>query len=121
MRKTFYIYKSGILQRKDDSLVLILKNNDYIYIPILQVDVIIVFGEVTLNKRVFSLLNLYHVSIFFMNFYGNYIGRFTPKTYADGKIIKEQIQAYSDYRRLIIAQIIVRTELKNMLSFCQIL
>lgn len=117
MRKTFYIYKSGILQRKDDSLVLILKNNDYIYIPILQVDVIIVFGEVTLNKRVFSLLNLYHVSIFFMNFYGNYIGRFTPKTYADGKIIKEQIQAYSDYRRLIIAQIIVRTELKNMLSF----
>ena len=71
MKKTIYLYKSGALLRKDSSLVLE-KNNDIIYIPIEQIDTIICFSEVSLNKRVLALLNTYNVSIFFYNFYGSF-------------------------------------------------
>ena len=117
MKKTIYLYKSGALLRKDSSLVLE-KNNDIIYIPIEQIDTIICFSEVSLNKRVLALLNTYNVSIFFYNFYGDYIGRFTPKKYEDGKILFNQVECLKDsVIRLYIAKQIIYTSFKNMLSF----
>ena len=49
MKKVVYLYKSGNLKRKDNSLVLESKDKDD-YIPIEQVDMIICFSEVSLNK-----------------------------------------------------------------------
>ena len=86
MKKVVYLYKSGNLKRKDNSLVLESKDKDD-YIPIEQVDMIICFSEVSLNKRVLALLNKYEVSILFYNFYGNYIGRYAPKDYKDGRVL----------------------------------
>ena len=59
------MYKSGNLKRKDNSLVLESKDKDDDYIPIEQVDMIICFSEVSLNKRVLALLNKYEISILF--------------------------------------------------------
>lgn len=116
MKKTFYLYKSGILKRKDNSLALEGKNN-IDYIPIEQTDMIICFSEITLNKRVLSLLNQYEISILFYNFYGNYIGRYAPKEYKDGKVLVNQVHAYEDSAaRLYIACTILAGSIKNMLS-----
>ena len=90
MKKVVYLYKSGNLKRKDDSLVLETKGKAD-YIPIEQVDMIICFSEVSLNKRVLALLNKYEVSILFYNFYGNYIGRYAPKDYKDGRVLVNQV------------------------------
>lgn len=117
MKKTFYLYKSGTLKRQDYSLVLIGKNDNVDYIPIEQLDMIICFSEITLNKRVLSLLNKYQISILFYNFYGNYIGRYIPKEYKDGKVLVNQVHAYEDPEtRLYIAKTIIAGSIKNMLS-----
>ena len=116
MKKIFYLYKSGTLKCKDYSLVLETKCNDE-YIPIEQLDMIICFSEITLNKRCLSLLNKNKVSILFYNFYGNFIGRFIPKEYIDGKVLLRQVHAYeSPVERLYIAKSILSGSLKNMIS-----
>lgn len=116
MKKVFYLYKSGELQRKDFSLLLQEKNGNIVYIPIEQINLIVCFGDVNLNKRVLGLLNNYSVSILFFNYYGDYIGRFTPKKYSDGKIIINQVDSYRNHKRLYIAKKMVFTEVKNILS-----
>lgn len=117
MKKTIYLYKSGILQRKDSSLVLITKTNQAIYIPVQQIDQIYVFSEVTFNKRTIALLNLYEISIFFFDFYGKYIGRFTPRRYIDGKVLLLQVEAYqNDFKRLYISKRIIESSIKNEMS-----
>lgn len=116
MKKIFYIYKSGSLVRKDFSLLLEEKNGNVLYIPIEQINLIICFSDVNLNKRVLGILNSYSVSIFFFNYYGDYIGRFTPKKYSDGKIIINQVEAFNNHKRIHIAKKIVLTEIKNTLA-----
>lgn len=116
MKKVVYLYKSGNLKRKDDSLVLETKGKAD-YIPIEQVDMIICFSEVSLNKRVLALLNKYEVSILFYNFYGNYIGRYAPKDYKDGRVLVNQVNKYRDEsQRLYISKSILKASIKNMLS-----
>lgn len=116
MKKTIYLYKSGELQRRDYSLILKQKNDNIIYIPIEQINTIVCFGEITLNKRVLGLLNTYNVILLFYNYYGNYIGRFTPKKYIDGKILLEQVKSFEDSRRLYLAKTIIQAETKNCLQ-----
>ncbi len=113
MKKTLYLYKSGTLAQKDYSLVLQTKN-DAIYIPIQQIDEIICFSEITMNKRVLMLLNRFRVSITFFNFYGNYIGRYTPKEYVNGKVLVKQVNAFQcEQQRLYIAKRILNASLHN--------
>lgn len=117
MKKTIYLYKSGELHRKDSSLCLLNKNGDVTYIPIEQIDAVLCFGDITLNKRVLGLLNTYCVSAQFYNYYGQYIGRFTPKEYVSGKDMICQIDSFrNDKMRLSIAYAITETELHNILS-----
>lgn len=117
MKKTIYLYKSGTLTRRDESLCLIEKNNKVHYIPVLHIDCIFCFGEITVNKRVYALCNKYGVSIHYYNYYGQYIGRFIPHKEVTGKDMIEQINAYSNQTtRLTIAKEITLAELKNMLA-----
>jgi len=117
MKKIIYLYKSGELIRKDYSLAYVIKPNNTYYIPIEQVDMIMCFGEVSLNKRVLGLLNIYHITILFFNYYDHYIGRFSSKKYADGKIIVQQALFYNNYQqRLKLAKIFIYGEFKNCLS-----
>lgn len=119
MKKIFYLYQNGSLKRKDNSLVLESKNKST-YIPIEQVELIICFSEITVNKRTLSLLNRYHISILFYNFYGNYIGRFTPKEYKNGKVLVNQVLTYQDNtRRLFIAISIIKGSIKNMIALAK--
>lgn len=117
MKKTIYLYKSGVLVQRDYSLVLHTRNNESIYIPIQQIDQIICFGEVTFNKRTLVLLNRNRVTIMFFDFYGNYIGRYCPKEYSDGKILMEQVKAYNDLgQRAYISRKIIQASVHNEMS-----
>ncbi len=115
MKSIFYLYKHGNLIRKDNSLVLETKNGNE-YIPIEQLDMIVCFSEINLNKRVLSLLKQYKVSIMFFNYYGNLIGRFSPKIHKYGKVLIEQVNCYSDERRSYIAKKIEHSSISNMLA-----
>ncbi len=114
MKKVIYLYKSGQLLCKDYSLILKDKKEYVTYIPIEQIDTLICFGEITLNKRTLSLLNKHQVVIIFYNYYGQYIGRFSPKKFYDGKVLVNQIKMYEDeIQKNKIAQIMIKASLKN--------
>ena len=116
MKKTIYLYKSGELTRKDHSLLFSSQDEDF-YIPVEQVDMIVVFCELTLNKRVLALLNEYEIVVLFFSFHGNYIGRYSPKKYSDGKLIVNQVNAYQSAERLKTARTMIDSEIRNVLSF----
>lgn len=117
MKKVVYLYKSGQLLQKDYSLFLKDKNSNNIYLPIEQIDTIICFGNITLNKQTLALLNRYKIVILFFNFYGQYIGKFSPKKYFDGKLLIEQINAFNQKeKREYIAYKIIYSSLKNCLA-----
>ena len=69
MKKVIYLYKSGQLLCKDYSLILKDKKDYVSYIPIEQIDTLICFGEISINKRTLSLLNKHNIVILFFNFY----------------------------------------------------
>lgn len=116
MKKIIYLYKSGSLLRKDNSLCLQSKKTTD-YIPIEQTDMIICYGEITINKRALALLNAYEIPIIFYSFHGKYIGSYVPKEHKNGKIILEQALAYNDAdRRLYIARTFLYGSFHNMLS-----
>lgn len=117
MKKVIYLYKSGQLLCKDYSLILKDKKDYVSYIPIEQIDMLICFGEISINKRTLSLLNKHNIVILFFNFYGQYIGRFTPKQYLDGKILINQIHIFENETiRYHIARTMIISSLKNCLA-----
>lgn len=63
-------------------------------------------------------MNSYRITILFFNYYGNYIGRFTPKEYKDGKVLLNQVKYYEDANeRLYISKSMILVSLKNMHAF----
>ena len=119
MKNIFFIYKSGQIARRDNSLALITQS-ETIPIPIEQVDTIVFYSEVSFNKRLLEILNKYKIEALFYNHYGGYIGKFVPKEYKDGKILVMQALAYNDeLKRLYIARQITYYSMKNMLTLAK--
>lgn len=116
MKKNMYIYNSGFLKRQDESLVLKTKDKN-IYLPVEQIDTIICFSDISLNKRTLSLLKRYHISMLFYNFYGDFIGSFNPEIKTKGSYLIEQVDAYNDNKkRLSISKEFNESSFHNMMS-----
>ncbi len=116
MKKGFYIFTSGTLQRRDNSLVFVSKNNVE-YIPIYQVETIYIFGSINLNKTVIQILNEYSISILFFSYYGNYIGSYIPRQQYIGVITRLQFDLFNNLNKLFLYQKeIIHSSIHNMIS-----
>lgn len=115
MKKTIYIFSSGTLQRKDNSLILINKNGKS-YIPIEVVNDIYVFGEITLNSKLLNFLSQKNILVHFYNYYGYYSGTYIPKeNKISGNILVKQVEHYLDSeKRLYIAKEIIEAASFNI-------
>jgi len=116
MKSRFYLYKSGSLLRQDNSLVLANDTNK-VYIPIEQIDIIFIFGHITLNKNTISLLNKYDITVQFFSYYGNYLGGYYPNYPIKGYDLIKHMNAIQDnFHRNRIAKEIILSSVHNMLS-----
>lgn len=116
MKKRFYIFSSGILQRQDNSLVYITKKGKE-YIPIYQTESIYVFGSCTLNKAVFQILSEYNIVLLFFSYYGRYIGSYLPRQNYIGQITQLQIELFKDKNKVFQYQKeIIYTSIYNMIA-----
>lgn len=116
MKNSIYLFSSGTLQRQDNSLVYITKDNKS-YIPIYQVETIYIFGSCNLNKTVIQILNEYNITICFFSYYGNYIGCYLPRQKEIGKITYQQVLLFQDPKLVFNYQKeIILTSIHNMLS-----
>ena len=116
MKQSYYLFSSGELHRKDDSLVLI---NEKIKkdIPIERVYDLYIFGAITINTTLLSFLSQKGISVHFYNYYEFYIGSYYPKeTLVSGSLLVKQVEKYQDYEaRLLIAQQFIEAASYNIL------
>lgn len=117
MKKTIYVFNDGEFKRKDNTLFFETEEGKK-YIPVEDVKEIIIFGEVTLNKRFLEFLTQKEIILHFLNNYGYYIGSYYPREHLNsGYMILKQAEHYIDNeKRLVLAKCFVRGAAANMLE-----
>jgi len=116
MRKTIYIFSNGELRRQDNTLYFEGEKGRQ-YLPVENVSEFLVFGEVTLNKKLLEFLSQQEILLHFFNYYGYYVGTFYPREhYNSGFMILRQAEHYLDERkRISLARKFVEGAISNML------
>lgn len=115
--KDYYIFNSGRLQRKENTISF--ETNDGVKksLPILDVDSLHLFGEVDLNTKFLNLIAKEGIILHIYNYYGFYSGSFYPrKKNVSGYLAVKQSAHYLNLRkRLFIARSFVDASAHQML------
>ena len=116
MGKTFYIFSSGRLERKENTLRFVKSSGEVHFIPINQVEEIYLFGEVDFNVKLLTFIARNEIVLHVFNHYGFYVGSFYPReTNVSGTVIVKQVEHYLDkWKRLGIAREFVSSAVFNM-------
>ncbi len=77
--RDYYIFKSGRLRRKDNTVEFESSDGILRPIPVNDIYCIHIFGETDLNSKVIIFLNQNGIPIRFYNYYGYYSGSFYPR------------------------------------------
>ena len=116
MKQSYYLYKSGRLQRKDNTLEIIYKDNTKKVIPVERVNDIYVMTEFDFNTSLLNFLSQHGISIHFFNYYGFYTGTYYPKeSLVSGRLLIKQVNNYEDAeKRLKIAKAFIDSASYNI-------
>jgi len=115
LKKTLYIFSSGELARKDNTLYF-QSGKGKRFIPVENTGEIMIFGEVDINKRLLTFLSQREIILHFFNHYGYYVGSFYPREHLNsGYMILKQAENYLDEKkRLTLAKSFVRGSVYNI-------
>ncbi len=115
MKKTLYVFSNGELVRKDNTLCFESEEAKK-YIPVEDTGEIMIFGEVTVNKKLLDFLSQKEIILHFFNYYGYYMGSFYPRDHLNsGYMTLKQAEHYLDVdKRLAIAKKIVYGAARNI-------
>lgn len=117
--ETLYIFTDGELKRKNHALYFVPKSKDSkpFFVPLKNISSIMIFSEVSFNKKFLGLLAKEGIPTFFYGYYGDFIGSFyPPENNKTGEMIVLQFQYYYDLsKRLEIAKEILESAVLNML------
>lgn len=115
MKKPIYIFSSGELKRKDNT-IFFENEAGRKYIPVENTSEIYIFGEVDINKRFLEFVTQTEIILHFFNYYGYYVGTYYPREHLNsGYMILKQAEHYLDFeKRLNIASELVAGASKNM-------
>ena len=118
MKKPIYIFSSGELKRKDNTLYFENEEGQRKYIPVENTSQIYIFGEVNINKRFLEFLTQAEIMLHFFNRYEYYIGTYYPREHLNsGYMILKQAEYYLDYeKRLELARKFVEGSARNILN-----
>ena len=113
--RTMLLYSDGVISRKDNTIMFDTGEQKR-YLPIHEVDEIMVFGEVTMNKRFLEFCSQRQIVIHFFNYYGYYTGTFYPREhYSSGHMLVKQVEHYTDLdKRMVLARAFVQGAVQNI-------
>ena len=116
VKQSYYLYKSGRLQRKDNTLEIVYKDATKKVIPVERVDDIYVMTEFDFNTSLLNFLSQFGINVHFFNYYGFYTGTYYPKEdLVSGKLLIKQVQSYeNNEKRLKIAQAFIEAASYNI-------
>ena len=117
MAKTVYIFSNGTLSREGNTLCFKSEEGKR-FLPVEDVQEILVFGEIDMNKRLLQFLSQNQIILHFFNYYEYYMGSFYPREhYNSGYLILRQAEHYlNEKKRIALARKFVAGALRNMLQ-----
>lgn len=130
MKKTFYLFNPGVLERKDNTLkftpcaeegVMPEANAQSRYLPIEDISEFYVFGSLRANSTLFNFLGQKDIAVHFFDYYENYTGSFMPRdSLLSGKMLLAQTSYYQNKKkRMVIARKFIEGAAYNMLKNLQ--
>lgn len=116
MGQSYYVYNSGDLARKDNTIRFSSSDGQKRDIPIERIDDIYVMSEMSFNTALINYLSQYGVTMHFFNYYNYYTGSFYPKEkLLAGQLLVKQVEHYTDYdKRLKIAKKFIDSAADNI-------
>lgn len=116
MGQSFYVYNSGDLRRKDNTLQFTNAEGEKKDIPIERIDDIYVMAGMTFNSTFLSYLSQYGITMHFFNYYNYYTGSFYPKEkLLAGQLLVKQVEHYADHgRRMVLARKFIEAAADNI-------
>ena len=128
MKKTYYLFNPGILERKDNTLKFtpfeedgngeLLKPGQPRYLPVEDVQELYVFGSLRANSSLYNFLGQKDIAVHFFDYYENYTGSFMPRDgLLSGKMLLAQTSFYQNKKkRVALAQKFIEGAAANMLK-----
>src|SRR5574344_2974876 len=111
MKKTFYLFNPGTLERKDNTLkftpVQIDENGEEHalqprYLPVEDISEFYVFGSLRANSSLYNFLGQQDIAMHFFDYYENYTGSFMPRdSLLSGRMLLAQTTAYQSKRKRV--------------------
>ncbi|MFN4246004.1 MAG: type I-B CRISPR-associated endonuclease Cas1b [Brevinematia bacterium] len=117
MPRSYYIFSSGRVKRKENTIYIETKEGEKKSIPVEDVDDLYFFGEIDLNSRLLNFLSQHNKVIHFYNHYGFYFGSFVPRNRnVSGDLVVKQVQHYVEPdKRLYLAYCFIESGLFHMI------
>lgn len=123
MKKTYYLFNPGHLQRRDNTLKFTPYDKDGNkqkprYLPAENVSELYCFGNLDANSALYNFLGQQQIPIHFFDYYENYTGSFMPReSLLSGKMLLAQVKKHSNKsKRIEIAQLILEGASFNMIK-----
>lgn len=115
MSRTYYLFSSGRLRRKDNTLAFETDDTRK-YLPVEDIDHIYCFGELELNSKLLDFLGQHGICLHFFDYYGNYTGTFLSREGLNsGILLVKQVEHYLDMsKRLVLARSFIEGAMHNI-------
>ena len=130
MKKTYYLFNPGYLERRDNTLKFtpVSESGDkpdahaqVRYLPVEDISEFYVFGNLQANSALFNFLGQKDIAVHFFDYYENYTGSFMPRdSLLSGRMLLAQTSFYQNApKRLVIAQRFIEGAAYNMIKNLQ--
>ncbi|MCQ4636088.1 type I-B CRISPR-associated endonuclease Cas1b [Anaerovorax odorimutans] len=116
MNRSYYIYSSGKLSRKDNTLQFVNSEGEKRDLPVEQIEDIYIMSEMTLNTKLLNFAAQNGIVLHFFNYYQFYSGSFYPREQLlAGQLLVKQAEAYSNFdKRLELAKQFIKAASANI-------
>jgi len=103
----YYLFKSGTLSRKNNTLLFETISDEKKVIPINNVDDIFLFGKIKFNTDLITFIYDMNINLHIFDYYNNYKGTFlSKKSVNSGQILINQVNKYNTDRLFISRKIL---------------
>lgn len=123
MKKTYYLFNPGRLQRQDNTLKFTPYDEDGNeqkprFLPVENVQELYCFGNLEANSALYNFLGKEQIPIHFFDYYENYTGSFMPReNLISGKMLISQVRFQQNKKkRIVLAQRILTGAAFNMVK-----
>ena len=128
MKKAYYLFNPGVLERKDNTLKFtpyeVNDNGDFLqpcqprYLPVEDVGELYSFGSLRANSALFNFLGQKDITVHFFDYYENYTGSFMPRDgLLSGKMLLAQASFHQNKKkRVALAQKFIEGAAANMIK-----